>query len=53
MMAKRSRPYHNYTLEEVVYIKDAYADISAQKIADKLGVPKRSVYQIEIGRAHV
>lgn len=46
METKRSRPYHNYTLEEVTYIKDAYADISAQKIADKLGVPKRSVYQI-------
>lgn len=46
MKTKISRPYHNYTLEEVTYIKDAYAEISAQKIADKLGVPKRSVYQI-------
>lgn len=46
MKTKRSRPYHNYTLEEVTYIKDSYASTSAQKIADKLGVPKRSVYQI-------
>ena len=41
-----SRPYHTYTVEELQYIRDNYAEVSAADIAARLGVSKRTVYQL-------
>lgn len=41
---KRTR--HTYTVEEVCYIRDNYAEMSASAIAAALCVPQRSIYSI-------
>ena len=41
-----SRAYHTYTVDDLQYIRDNYAEVSAADIATHLGVSKRTVYTL-------
>ena len=45
-MMKNKRSYHNYTLADIQYIQANYAEVSAQEIANHIGVTKRGIYAI-------
>lgn len=42
----RTRSNHKYSVEELTYIRDNYAEMSASAIAERLGVPKRCIYML-------